>query len=468
MTAVDERGAGSEAEQRTPLLRARNLVQEFPVRTAGGVRGGVVHAVSNVSFDVYPGETLGVVGETGSGKSTLARSVIQAPRPKSGSVEFQGTDLMTLHRRDLKQARRQMQMVYQDPFGSLNPRWRVNELVEEPLLGYGAGDAGTRKRRVEELLDLVGLDPSVYGKRRPFELSGGQCQRVAIARAIALDPALVIQAQVLNLFEKLRRELKLSYLFIAHDLAMVKQVSDRVAVMYLGQLAEIGPAEGIYRQPVHPYTAALLDSIPSIDPATGRARKPTALPGEPPSPVDPPSGCRFRTRCPRAQLKCAEEEPQLVERLPGHFAARRAARRPHRAPARPADEHQAQRRRLPRGGRRAARPAVRDDDGPDPDQAEHRPPGAAGDARGAARRLRRRRGRGGRLRLVQRLRRRRRAAAGGGGHPGRGHLQRRLPGERRRDGEPAGHAGLRLRDHAAPGGQPVPRRGAGAGRAGAA
>jgi oligopeptide transport system ATP-binding protein len=226
-----------------------------------------------------------------------------------------------------------MQMVYQDPFGSLNPRWRVNQLVEEPLLGYRAGDSGARKRRVEELLDLVGLDPSVYGKRRPYELSGGQCQRVAIARAIALDPALVIadeavssldvliQAQVLNLFEKLRRELKLSYLFIAHDLAMVKQVSDRVAVMYLGQLAEIGPAEGLYRQPVHPYTAALLDSIPSIDPATGRARKPTALPGEPPSPVDPPSGCRFRTRCPRAQLKCAEEEPQLVERLPGHFAA---------------------------------------------------------------------------------------------------------------------------------------------------
>jgi len=226
-----------------------------------------------------------------------------------------------------------MQMVYQDPFGSLNPRWRVTELVEEPLLGYRAGDAGARRRRVEELLDLVGLDPSVYGKRRPYELSGGQCQRVAIARAIALDPALIIadeavssldvliQAQVLNLFEKLRRELKLSYLFIAHDLAMVKQVSDRVAVMYLGQLAEIGPAEGIYRQPVHPYTAALLDSIPSIDPATGRARKPTALPGEPPSPVDPPSGCRFRTRCPRATDVCARVEPPLAQFANGHLAA---------------------------------------------------------------------------------------------------------------------------------------------------
>jgi oligopeptide/dipeptide ABC transporter ATP-binding protein len=333
MTAVDERPQGVTTTPPTPLLRARNLVQEFPVRGVGGVKGGVVHALSNVTFDVYPGETLGVVGETGSGKSTLARSVIQAPRPKSGQVEFQGTDLMTLGRRDLKRARRQMQMVYQDPFGSLNPRWKIAELVEEPLIGYGEGNATSRKRRVEELLDLVGLDPSQYGRRWPHEISGGQCQRVAIARAIALDPALVIcdepvssldvliQAQVLNLFEKLRRELNLSYLFIAHDLALVKQVSDRVAVMYLGQLAEIGPAEEIYRRPLHPYTSALLDSIPRIDPATGRANKPVALPGEPPSPVDPPSGCRFRTRCPRAQVKCAEEEPQLLELLPGHRAA---------------------------------------------------------------------------------------------------------------------------------------------------
>ena len=333
MTAVEQRLQGPSAPSRTPLLRARNLVQEFPVRGAGGVKGGVVHAVSNVSFDVYAGETLGVVGETGSGKSTLARSVIQAPRPKSGEVEFQGTDLMTLRHRDLKQARRQMQMVYQDPFGSLNPRWRISELVEEPLVGYGAGNASTRKRRVEELLDLVGLDPSQYAKRRSHELSGGQCQRVAIARAIALDPALVIcdeavssldvliQAQVLNLFEKLRRELGLSYLFIAHDLALVKQVSDRVAVMYLGQLAEIGPAEGLYREPLHPYTGALLDSIPRVDVTTGVAHKPIPLPGEPPSPIDPPSGCRFRTRCPKAQQRCADEEPLLRELRPGHQVA---------------------------------------------------------------------------------------------------------------------------------------------------
>jgi ABC-type glutathione transport system ATPase component len=247
-----------------PLLRARNIVQEFPVRGAGGLRGGVVHAVSDVSFDVHAGETLGIVGETGSGKSTLARSLLQAPRPKSGEVLFQGTDLVRLRRRHLVAARRHVQMVYQDPFGSLNPRWRVTELVEEPLLGYGVKGADRRRRRVDELLDFVGLDPSVFGRRRPHELSGGQCQRVAIARAISLDPALVIcdeavssldvliQAQVLNLFERLRAELGLSYVFIAHDLALVKQVSDRVAVMHLGQLAEIGPADALYCTPTRP------------------------------------------------------------------------------------------------------------------------------------------------------------------------------------------------------------------------
>jgi oligopeptide/dipeptide ABC transporter ATP-binding protein len=316
-----------------PLLQARNIVQEFPVRGAGGLRGGVVHAVSDVSFDVHTGETLGIVGETGSGKSTLARSLVQAPRPKSGEVLFQGTDLVRLRRRHLVAARRHVQMVYQDPFGSLNPRWRVTELVEEPLLGYGVKGAERRRRRVGEPLDLVGLDPSVFGRRRPRELSGGQCQRVAIARAIALDPALVIcdeavssldvliQAQVLNLFERLRSELGLSYLFIAHDLALVKQVSDRVAVMHLGQLAEVGPADALYRGPLHPYTAALLDSVPGLDPATGRARRPVPLRGEPPSPLDPPSGCRFRTRCPRAQERCANEEPTLQERSTGHRVA---------------------------------------------------------------------------------------------------------------------------------------------------
>jgi peptide/nickel transport system ATP-binding protein len=317
-----------------PLLEVRDVVQEFAVRGPGGVKGAVVHAVSNVSFEVATGETLGSVGETGSGKTTLARSVIQAPRPKAGEVRFLGTDLMRLGRRALTLARRQMQMVYQDPFGSLNPRWRVTELIEEPLLGYGVKPAAARRERVAELLDLVGLDPSVYGRRRPHELSGGQCQRVAIARAIALNPALVIcdepvasldvliQAQVLNLFERLRAELGLSYLFISHDLALVKQVSDRVAVMYLGQLAEIGPAQELYQRPHHPYTSALLNSIPGgVDPATGQARRPVPLPGEPPSPIEPPSGCRFRTRCPLSQQRCAAETPLLREIEPGRQVA---------------------------------------------------------------------------------------------------------------------------------------------------
>ncbi|GAB2997972.1 ATP-binding cassette domain-containing protein [Amycolatopsis acidiphila] len=314
----------------TPLLSVRNVVQEFTARGRGGVKGGVVHAVSDVSFDLATGETLGVVGETGSGKSTLARSILQAPRPKSGEVYFQGEDLMRRRSRGLTEARRQLQMVFQDPYGSLNPRWRVSEIVAEPLVGYRAGN---RESRVRELLDLVGLNPDSYARRRPHELSGGQCQRVAIARAIALDPALVvcdeavssldvlIQAQVLNLFERLRRELGLSYLFISHDLALVKQVSDRVAVMHLGQLCEIGPAEALYRAPLHPYTVALLSSIPKLEPGAARDAEPVPLRGEPPSPISPPSGCRFRTRCPFARDRCAAEAPVLRELAPGHSVA---------------------------------------------------------------------------------------------------------------------------------------------------
>ncbi len=307
-----------------PLLEARDVVQEFVVRDYGGVKGGVVHAVSGVSFDLWPGETLGIVGETGSGKSTLARSVLQAPRPKSGSVLFQGSDLVSLRGRALLEARRHLQMVFQDPYGSLDPRWRVGDLVEEPLIAYRLGDRAARRRRVAEVLELVGLNPATHARRRPRELSGGQCQRVAIARAVALSPALIIcdeavssldvliQAQVLNLFEQLRGELGLSYLFIAHDLALVKQVSDRVAVMYLGKLCEVGPAETIYRQPLHPYTKALLESIPSPDPTAPRSTAAATIKGEPPSPIHPPSGCRFRTRCPRAQELCAQEEPPLA------------------------------------------------------------------------------------------------------------------------------------------------------------
>ena len=316
-----------------PLLEARNVVQEFVVRGRGGVKGGVVQAVSDVSLKVMPGETVGIVGETGSGKSTLARSLLQAPRPKSGQVLLRGTDLTGLKGRDLLEARRSMQMVFQDPFGSLDPKWRVEDLVEEPLIAYGIGSRAERRRKVREVLDLVGLDPSVYGRRRPRQLSGGQAQRVAIARALSLDPALIIcdeavssldvliQAQVLNLFERLRAELGLSYLFIAHDLALVKQVSDRVAVMYLGKLAELGPAESLYREPLHPYTVALLRSVPSPDPEAPKEAAHEAISGDPPSPIDPPSGCRFRTRCPRAQERCAVETPELRELGPEHVAA---------------------------------------------------------------------------------------------------------------------------------------------------
>jgi len=314
-----------------PLLSVRDLVQEFTVRGAGGTKGGVVQAVSGVSFDVMPGETLGIVGETGSGKSTLARAVLQAPRPKSGSVTFRGAELTRLHGGRLLQARRHMQFVWQDPFGSLDPKWKVRSIIEEPLVAYKEGDRAARRTRVDELLDLVGLDPERYAGRHPRELSGGQAQRVAIARAVALNPSLLIcdeavssldvliQAQVLNLFERLRRELGLSYLFIAHDLALVKQVSDRVGVMYLGMFCEVGPGDLVYKQPLHPYTRALLDSIPSTEP--GAARATATIKGEPPSPIDPPSGCRFRTRCPRATDQCALEVPQPRELAPGHLVA---------------------------------------------------------------------------------------------------------------------------------------------------
>jgi oligopeptide/dipeptide ABC transporter ATP-binding protein len=314
-----------------PLLSVRDVVQEFVVRDMGGSRGGVVQAVSGVSFDVMPGETLGIVGETGSGKSTLARAILQAPRPKSGSVVFRGTDLTRLRGRKLIQARRHLQFVFQDPFGSLDPGWKVRATVEEPLIAYRAGGRAARRKRVDELLDLVGLDPVRHAGRRPRELSGGQAQRVAIARAIALNPSLLIcdeavssldvliQAQVLNLLEKLRTDLGLSYVFIAHDLALVKQVSDRVAVMYLGKMCETGPGESVYKTPLHPYTRALLDSVPSTEP--GATRTAGTIVGEPPSPISPPSGCRFRTRCPRAAEVCAAEVPPMRELADGHSVA---------------------------------------------------------------------------------------------------------------------------------------------------
>jgi oligopeptide/dipeptide ABC transporter ATP-binding protein len=318
------------APEREPLLEVRNLTHEYVVRGHGGVKGGVVQAVSNVSFDIGKNETLGVVGETGCGKSTMARAVLQYPKPKEGEVVFRGQDLVPLHGEQLRQARRHIQMVAQDPFSSLDPKWRVERLVEEPLTVFDPGTASDRRERVSELLELVGLDPRLYGSRRPRDLSGGQCQRVAIARALALSPELLvcdeavssldvsIQAQILNLFESLKSELNLSYLFIAHDLSVVKHLSDRVAVMYLGTICEVSAADEIFVEPRHPYTAALLWSIPGASPA-GQSH--VRLSGEPPAPIDPPSGCRFHTRCPLAVEQCAVEVPQLREVSKGHQVA---------------------------------------------------------------------------------------------------------------------------------------------------
>ena len=331
-----------------PLLQARDVVQEFAVRGHGGGpsaglrHSGVVRAVSGVSLDIYPGETLSVVGETGSGKSTLARSLMHAPPPKSGDVTFQGTSLTRRRGAALRDARRAMQMIFQDPYTSLDPLWPAARIVAEPLVAAGMRDRAKRRQRVGELLEQVGLDISVHGQRRARELSGGQGQRVAIARALAASPALIIadeavssldvlvQAQVLNLLDGLRTSLGLSYLFIAHDLALVKQVSDRVAVMYLGRLCETGPAEEVYARPRHPYTVELLDAVPRVEQAALGKRTGGDLPGadnaagDPASPVSPPSGCRFRTRCPRAAARCAAETPVLVAPPgsgPGHLVA---------------------------------------------------------------------------------------------------------------------------------------------------
>jgi len=303
----------------TAVLEVEHLVVEFP---AG--RGQRVHAVSDVSFDVAEGETLGLVGESGCGKSTVARAVLQLPRPTSGTVRVSGRDLTALRGKALRAARRDVQLVFQDPISSLNPRRRVTDLVAEPLAIAGVREA--RRHRVSAALEAVGLPPEV-ADARPHQLSGGQCQRVSIARALVQEPKIVIcdepvssldvsvQAQILNLLEDMKHRYSVSLVFISHDLAVVKNISDRVAVMYLGKLCEVAPADDLYRSPMHPYTRALIASIPS---APGPRAK---LTGELPSPLQPPSGCRFRTRCPLAQARCAQEEPVLTERQPGHAVA---------------------------------------------------------------------------------------------------------------------------------------------------
>ena len=295
-------------------------------------RGRQLTAVADVSFTVHKGETLGLVGESGCGKSTVARSIMQLPPPTAGSVIFEGRDLASLDAETLRRTRTRLHMIFQDPMSSLNPRRKVRDIVAEPMAIAGVGSAGERGRRVRIALEAVGLDPDLVMDRRPHEFSGGQCQRIAIARALIMEPHLVIcdepvsaldvsvRAQILNLLEDMKARYDLTLLFISHDLAVVKNISDRVAVMYLGRLCELAPSARLYDAPLHPYTAALMAAIPVMDPDQRRDPA-TLLTGELPSPMNPPSGCRFRTRCPRAAPRCAEREPEWREAEPGHFVA---------------------------------------------------------------------------------------------------------------------------------------------------
>lgn len=315
-----------------PILQVTDLVKRFPIK--GGFFGrttAVVDAVSGVSFSVNKGETLGLVGESGCGKSTVARAVLRLHEPDSGTVLFDGRDVRAQGKHDMRRLRREMQIVFQDPYASLNPRWQVNNIVGEPLAVQGAGYA-ERRARVAELLELVGLNPE-HGNRYPHEFSGGQRQRIGIARALALDPKLImldepvsaldvsVQAGVINLLEDLQDRLGLSYVFVAHDLSVVRHISDRIAVMYLGVLVELTTRDELHATPLHPYTRALLSAVPIPDPIADAKRERTILKGDVPSPAHPPSGCRFRTRCPRAQELCAQATPGLAEVGPDHYVA---------------------------------------------------------------------------------------------------------------------------------------------------
>ena len=309
------------------LLRIEDLVVEFPV----GRTGLKVNAVSGISLDVLRGETLGLVGESGCGKSTTGRAIMQLPRPTSGSVVFEGSELTRLTGDEMREARTRMQMIFQDPISSLNPRRKVRQIVMEPLNIWKRGTDAERSQKVDSILEEVGIDPTRAAESQPHQFSGGQCQRISIARSLVLDPSLIIcdepvsaldvsvQAQVLNLLEDLKAEYGLTLIFIAHDLAVVKNISDRVAVMYLGKVCEVAPSDVLYENPAHHYTSVLLNSIPVPDPEVAVTK--TAIEGEPPSPVLPPPGCRFNPRCPAAQDICRTEEPQLRAVGDGHFVA---------------------------------------------------------------------------------------------------------------------------------------------------
>jgi len=308
------------------VLRVEDLTMEFP---AGGKN--FVRAVSGISFDIERGETLAIVGESGCGKSTLGKAILQLPKPTSGSVNFQGQELTTLNKDALRDVRPAMQMIFQDPVSSLDPRLSVAKIVDEPLKIWDRGDELWRSKKVDELLNAVGLEPALVRDRRSYEFSGGQCQRISIARSLALEPLLLIcdepvsaldvsvQAQILNLLQDMKERYGLTLIFISHDLAVVKAVSTRIMVMYLGKVCEISSPDELYSNPRHHYTHALVSSVPIPDPTV--AARGSALEGEPPSPMDPPSGCRFRTRCPAATDLCAQEEPQLHEVSAGHYVA---------------------------------------------------------------------------------------------------------------------------------------------------
>lgn len=318
----------------SPLLKVTDLKKHFPINSTGFFKKqiGSVKAVDGISLEVMPGETLGLVGESGCGKSTAARSILRLLEPTDGAIEFAGQDLMKLSKKDLVPLRREMQMIFQDPYSSLNPRHTVGAIIGAPFSVQDVEPEGGVRKTVQDLMARVGLNPEHYN-RYPNEFSGGQRQRIGIARAIALKPKLIvcdepvsaldvsIQAQVLNLLDDIQKEFGISYIFVAHDLSVVRHISDRVAVMYLGKIMETASQEALYANPKHPYTNALLSAVPVADPDIERKRERIIISGDLPSPSDPPSGCVFRTRCWKAQDKCASEVPQLLEIAPGHQVA---------------------------------------------------------------------------------------------------------------------------------------------------